>query len=108
MECCEQLVSMRRKRIAGIVVFLLFLILCPGPGQGLAQTEPPPKSISESKSGILDKALDRAGQASSDAAKGRAAANPELISLQRQGKLTVRALGAFGLLPDGFMSAARE
>jgi hypothetical protein len=41
-------------------------------------------------------------------AKGKTAVSPELIALQRQGMLTVRALGAFGRLPDGFMSTARE
>ena len=107
MECCELLLTIQRKKGAGIVLFLLVLILCFGPGQGLAQTESP-KSIPEHKSTIHDTARDKAGQASTDPVKGRAAVHPELISLHRQGKLTVRALGAFGQLPDGFMSTARE
>ncbi len=60
------------------------------------------------KSGVLAETRERAGQSVLETAKGKAAVSPELLNLHRQGKLTVRALGAFGRLPDGFLSAARE
>lgn len=107
MKYYEQLLSTLRKRGAGVMLLLLSLILCPGPGQGFAQTESL-KSIPEHSSGTPETARDSAGQASSKSTKGSSAVQPELLSLHRQGRLTVRALGAFGLLPDGFMPAARE
>ncbi|HKK32806.1 MAG TPA: hypothetical protein VJ934_04520, partial [Desulfomicrobiaceae bacterium] len=86
---------------------MLPLILCPGPEQGVAQTKSL-KSISEHSSETPGAARDRAGQISPGSVKDSRAVQPELLSLHRQGRLTVRALGAFGLLPEGFMPAARE
>jgi len=87
-------------------VLPVVLLLCSqGHMPALAYSGKAPTGLT---SGTLGETRDREGQVSSDSVQGRDAVNPELLRLHRQGKLTVRALGAFGQLPDGFMSTARE
>ncbi len=107
MKYSEQLLAMCGKQAAVLLVLLSVLFLFSGPEKVFAQTD-----SAESMSGVgtqtLSETRDREGQVSTDSVQGRVAVTPELLQLHRQGKLTVRALGAFGQLPDGFMSTARE
>ncbi|MCA1794340.1 MAG: hypothetical protein LC660_10820 [Desulfobacteraceae bacterium] len=98
---------MCRKQAAVLLVLLSVLFLFSGPEKVFTQTD-----SAEPMSGVgtqtLSETRDTEGQVSPDSVHGRAAVNPELLQLHSQGKLTVRALGAYGQLPDGFMSTARE
>jgi hypothetical protein len=88
-----------------LVLLLLFFL-----GQSFAPGIAPDGLMASGiqKSGAWAETREGAGQSVLETAQGKAAVSPELLNLHRQGKLTVRALGAFGRLPDGFMSTARE
>ncbi len=109
MNSIDRLLQTRKQEVkftACILVLILLLFLGQSFAPGIASDTQMVSGIQ--KSGALAETKDRAGQSVVETVKGKAAVSPELLNLHRQGKLTVRALGAFGQLPDGFMSTARE